>query len=280
MLSKAFFHVVNQFVLPHLPETVEVSAESDQADYVQVENRGSDVTIFCFAGQAVLYAAMPRFEFRRLLDEDGSSYNLVFFRDVHRTCYHMSPSGAPDGLEFYEARIRDLMGELKSRHYVALGASAGGSAAIYFGTRLGLNHAIAFSPAFPLDVYTTGHPIFDNYLNLYKLVTRPGDYLENTILVPAAYWTMMRLAATVGEDKVWDPVGTYLNAEAPPRLTLFYGAKCRPDAKQAGLFGDHPHLVRRPLPSGRHNCPVCLKQQGILGKTILEEIKQGIAFSS
>jgi len=37
----------------------------EPSTYIDVEDNGADVTLVSFAGMAVLYAAMPKFEFKR-----------------------------------------------------------------------------------------------------------------------------------------------------------------------------------------------------------------------
>lgn len=58
-----------------------------------VENNGADITIFCFASGAVLYAGLPTFEFRKILQDTGCKLNLVFLRDIRRMGYHVAPDG-------------------------------------------------------------------------------------------------------------------------------------------------------------------------------------------
>jgi hypothetical protein len=262
--------------LPHLHRALQhedaVSLFKEGApEYVAVEDRGSDKTIFSFAGAAMLYAGMPVFEFRKMLRDTGEDFNLVFFRDVYRMLYHIGPQGEPNGLEVYEAEIRRIIETLGSRQNIAIGASAGASAAVYFGTKCGFDGIIAFNQPLPMRVWAKPSAQFANYLNLKKLATRPGEYAENALISLAGIWMKAQLRrASVPVE--WDPFEIYLDAPDRPRMTLFYGSQCRSDALNAARLRDVPDVKLFPLPVGLHNCATYLKKRNELGQTIRAEL--------
>lgn len=248
----------------------------DSQQYMLVEDRGSDVTIFCFAGLAVLFAGLPTFEFRRLLKQHGDDYNLVFFRDIRRSAYHLTPSGEVGGLAFYEGKVREVMARLGSSYNVALGASAGGGAAFYFGTRCGMDQIVTFSPGFPGTVYIEPKAQLHTYFNLKKLVTDPKAYIEILLVTLGCLWVVRSLVSRIG-DNYWNVRETYRTFRTPrPRSTIFYGAGCRPDANQARMMAEFPEVKTVALPCGNHNCASHLKQRGALGEAILAEIREGM----
>lgn len=246
-------------------------------EYVQVEDRGADVTLFCFSGMAVLFAGLPAFEFRKVLAQQPLDCNLVFFRDVRRRAYMVAPDGTADEGDFYEAKVREVMSRLGTRYNVALGASGGGAAAFWFATRCGMNQIIAFSPAFPANVWTSWRAQLRAYFDLKKLVMHPTDYAEVALIAVSSRWLIRQIRKDTG-GKGWDVMATYRNCPSPrPRATVFFGEHCYSDAWQARLLSDLPEVKLAPVPTGRHNCPAHLKMQGRLGEVILNEVLEGMA---
>ena len=286
-LQNAVFQWVARIFAPGLAEQMrregsfylaEAGAGGDAAsDHVIVEDRGSDVTLFVFSGLAVLFAGMPRFEFRKLLLEGNGDYNLVFFRDLRRTAYHVTPDGRPGGYAYYEALINEIKARLGSKRHVALGASSGGSAAFYFGSRCGMDKIVTFSPAFPHTCYTAPWAQVRTYFDLWKLVTEPSAYLEVVMVTLGAIAGAKRLARLVPEEEITgSALRAFLNAAPRPRATIFYGARCRPDRDQASRLAGTEGLTTVAVASGRHNCAADLKKAGKLAAMLLAEIEEGI----
>ncbi len=94
--------------------------------------------------------AMPPFEFFRATG--GIACKRMFVRDLHQAWYHKGlPGYATDLLG-----VADSLGELISRHdvdrLVLAGSSAGGYAALVFGTLLGADTVLCFGPQTVLDL--------------------------------------------------------------------------------------------------------------------------------
>ncbi len=86
--------------------------------YIDVHDRGSDLTVVSLAGPLGRVAGMPYgFEFKSLTKR--TEFNLVFLRDVHKAFYQSTPDGKPGGLDFFADTISDavasLGGELQRR---------------------------------------------------------------------------------------------------------------------------------------------------------------------
>ena len=244
--------------------------EVDQ--FMEVDDRGADVTIFSFAGLAALYAGLPSFEFKKLLRSGGKDYNLVFFRDIRRLCYHVTPTGEPEGLDFYETAIRDVMKQLGSKHNVAMGVSVGGSAALYFGAKCGMQQVIGFSPGYPLTVYCGGLNQLKTFFDIPRLVLRPKAYAELALVTLATGWSYRQLCKMKGKKNLWPVLETFTTASPRPKATIFYGQHCRPDARQATFFDGLENVKKVPVPTVYHNCAGFLKQRGDLANTIHNEI--------
>lgn len=249
-------------------------------EHLLIEDRGSDTTVFSFAGGALLFAGQPTFEFRKLLTTHGDDFNLVFMRDIHRLAYHLRPEGGGGGLEFYETEVRRVMNQLKSRRYVALGDSVGGCAAIYYGTRCGMDHVIAMSPPCPFQAYLEPLMQLKAYTDLPLLFRSWEEFYEVAFITFATNFVEMAIKRAVGKDGIWRLPDVYLEAERRPSMTLFYGDRCRPDKRIAMMYKDEPDVHLIGLPTALHNTGAWMKKQGTLGETVLNEIHRGLALAA
>lgn len=248
-----------------------------RATYIDVEDNGVDVTLVCFAGMAALYAAMPKFEFRRCLTDNRSSYNFVWVRDVHRASYDLAPDGSPNGFAFFTKAIGDALADLNSTYNVAIGASGGGAAAFAFSGVLPIHQIVAFNPGFPLGFCSRWDIMREVLLDWKKLLSRPLDYCELVLVVLSARYLSKRTCRLVGEENMTDTLESYLRKQPPARATVFYSAHSMPDAEQTRPLETIQEIRLKPVDSGRHNCMCELKKRGELGALILEEIRAGLA---
>lgn len=243
--------------------------------HVLIEDRGSDVTVFSFAGMAVLFAGLPAFEFKKLLHEQGDDFNLVFFRDVSRSAYTMTPDGKEGGPEFYRAEVERVMRELGSKYNVSIGASAGGAMAFYMAMSTGMDQIVTFSPVLHRDVYTDPRFAAYNLFNLPKLVTEPQAYAEVSLMTLAALALKRKVQAEY-KTRLWRNVSQFYcdMEESRPHATVYYGKRCMSDTVTAKRI-EHLDEVRIvPVDTGRHNCAAILKRDKIMGDSILNEIKR------
>lgn len=248
------------------------SGEPDVALYIDVEDNGSDVTLICFAGMAVLYAAMPKFEFRKTLMTGGDDYNFVWVRDVHRASYNLAPDGSPNGFAFYTRIIGDALERLGSTRNIAVGASGGGMAAFAFSGMLPIDQLIVFNPAFPLDIYSSSENLRTVLADWRKLLRKPSDYFEAFLVTLSTRFLWKRNCRLVGKENIPDTLDCYRRKDPPTQATVFYSTNCPPDTRQAMAINDIPTVTLIPIESGRHNCMRELKQRGELGPFIQQEI--------
>jgi hypothetical protein len=249
-----------------------VSATQGPPNFVDIEDRGSEVTIFAFTGLAVKFLGLPSFEFRNILRKSGLDCNLVFLRDIHRLSYHVTPGGESGGLEFFKREISRIRVSLGSTQNVGLGVCIGGSAAFYFATHGLLDQIIAFSPGFPLTVYCSFKSQLRTYLNAARFVRSPRAYLELVLVTACTAWSYRRQKRIMGPTQIWSIIDSYRSCQPRPPATVFYGNGCRPDAQQAKLL-DFPEVKRVALPTLYHNCAEFLKKSGQLGSTIAKEVQ-------
>ena len=249
-------------------------AEVAEEEYMLVEDRGADVTVFAFSGIDVLFAGMGRFEFRKLLENIGQEYNLVFLRDLQRFAYHIAPDGSLNGVEFHTKVINEAKARLGAKTNIALGSSSGGQAAFYFATVCGMDGILAFGPAFPVTVYTRAWYQLQTWFDLFHLLREPVGYFEIILVTIGALYQKRAFIKKMGEKLTfWNVMKTYEEASPRPPATVFYGRFAPPDARQAKLIERFEEVKLIPLDTGRHNSPAYLKEKGMLGEYVSREIR-------
>jgi hypothetical protein len=95
---------------------------------------------------------MPPFEFFKTCEV--LQVNKLFLRDHAQAWYHRGCVGLGGSLSEIADALRRQVNDLAPSRLVVLGNSAGGFAAIYFGTLLGAHRIIAFSPQTFIDRWT------------------------------------------------------------------------------------------------------------------------------
>jgi hypothetical protein len=103
----------------------------------------SPVTVVAFGGLTG-DGEEPVFEFFRFLSE--LDVKRTFLRDHEQAWYQLGVRGAASSFAGIERHLRDLLGAERLRHAIFTGGSAGGFAALYFGSRLGVAQVHAFAP--------------------------------------------------------------------------------------------------------------------------------------
>jgi hypothetical protein len=252
--------------------------KGEDLPHVLVEDRGSDVTIFSFAGMAVLFAGLPVFEFRKLLKQNGADYNLVFFRDIRRSAYVMKPDGTAGGPDFFRQEVERIKAELGSKYNVSIGASAGGAMAFHMARICDFDQIITFSPVLCRDVYTPWRRQLRHYFDIPKLIREPQAYMEVVLMTLGALAITRKVDKNIKNHPWRNVINDYRETEAEkrPRATIYYGETNSPDGLTASMFSDIPEVKTVPVPTGRHNCAAVLKARGEMGDAIMNEIREGL----
>ncbi len=285
-MSRIIAACVNPFLRLFMPGIAEALREENQrvlhntpgsdgaqaSDCIEIEDRGADVTIVSFAGMAVLYAAMPKFEFRKMLQAGAEQYNLVFVRDIYRSSYRLAPDGSDAGIAFYERAVSEALNRIGARTNLAVGMSGGGEAACRISGAAPIHGVIALNPAFPLERYGAWRTLLAVALDGRKLLSEPSAYLEVLFVVLGVRYLCRRNRKLLGPEDPERPLRDYLRRAAP--TTLFYSRRCRPDAQQALALKDVPSIALMPLDSPRHNCLADLKADGGATALIQEAIQR------
>jgi len=246
--------------------------EAEIPETIRVIDRGSDTTVFSFSSAGLLHAGLPTFAFEGLFERQERAYNLVFLRDVHRTAYHLTPAGDPTGLAHYESILLDTMKRLGAKRHVAIGESSGAAAALYFGTRCGMDKVVAFSLPYPIQIWTSLRAIFRAVFNLPELLRDPAGYWEVLMITLFSVLARRALRRHVGEA-IFNPLTTYLEATPRPQLTLHYGERCRPDAQIAAQIDAAPEARCVPFATGRHILWTSIARQGSLEQLLMRELE-------
>jgi hypothetical protein len=288
VVKNAVYKMLARAFMPDVAKSMEREGTFDLADndggvddslpHVVIEDRGSDVTIFSFAGMAVLFAGLPVFEFRKLLKHNGSDFNLVFFRDVRRFAYMLTPDGELGGAEFYKSEVQRIMKELGSTYNVSIGASVGGAAAFQLAMDCGMDQVITFGPVLSSNSYTGIRQQVSHLGDLPKLVREPQAYAEVALMTLGAAVILRKVEKRLGKGSWVEVSDNYIDYGAGrPRATIFHGARCRPDRRTASHLAHLDEVKVVPVETGRHNCAAILKARGEMGDIILREIEDGMA---
>ena len=127
----------------------------------------SATLIVSFSGQGLGFGTLPRFEFVNFLNKHYPDTNKHFYLDKHSGWYHQGIDGISSNVDETLAYLRKEIAPYK--RVVFLGSSAGGYAAILFGSLLHVDIVIAFKPQTYL---TSSEKTTDpRYMNLKEVVT-------------------------------------------------------------------------------------------------------------
>jgi hypothetical protein len=247
------------------------SETTDTSLYIDIEDNGAETTLVTFAGMAVLYAAMPKFEFKNMLQARGEPFNFVFVRDGYRSSYRLAPDGSGDGIAFYERSVREALNRIGARINIAIGMSGGGEAAFRISGAAPIHSIIAFNPGFPLEYYGARANVLLALFDAKKLVREPGAYLEVLLVVLSARFLWKRARRVIGLEDPGRPLRDYLRRAAP--AVLYYSRGCCPDRQQALALKEVPSIRLAPLESLRHNCLAELKKKGSAAFFMLDAIQ-------
>ena len=104
----------------------------------------SKTLIVSFAGHGLMYGGVPKIEFSNFLKQHFSHIDAQFYVDYNCKSYHQGIQGISHNIDETVDYLKD-----KFKGYervICLGASAGGYAAILFGSLLNVDTVIAFIP--------------------------------------------------------------------------------------------------------------------------------------
>jgi esterase/lipase len=100
--------------------------------------------IVSFAGHGLQYGGVPKIEFSNFLNKHFSHIDAQFYIDYNCKSYHQGMQGISNNID---ETVEYLKNKFKSyERVICLGVSAGGYAAMLFGSLLNVANVIAFIP--------------------------------------------------------------------------------------------------------------------------------------
>lgn len=104
----------------------------------------SDLIIITFGGYANKFGGIPPFEFLNFLKKHFDNTDKQFYIDIYSCCYAKGIGGITNNIE---ETVQHLSEQIKGyKKVVFIGTSAGGYAAILFGSLLNVDVVIGFIP--------------------------------------------------------------------------------------------------------------------------------------
>ena len=112
--------------------------------FYKIKVNDSNTLIVSFAGNAKLFGGIQVFEFQHFFEKYFNNVSRNFYIDKHTDSYHKGISGISTNID---ETVIHLKNEIKDyQNVVFLGVSAGGYAAILFGSLLNITTVISFIP--------------------------------------------------------------------------------------------------------------------------------------
>jgi len=175
-------------------------------------------------------------------------------RDAHQVWYHRGVPGYGRSIDELAARLREEIDQQDVDRVVVAGNSAGGYAALLFGTLLEADVVLSFSPKTFLisdDLHAIGDHRRDVNLN--------------------------RLASAGGPDPRYVDLGTALPAldNGKTRYELHYASSMKLDDHHARRVAQTPRLTLHPYPHGGHELIRLLRRNGALSRLLTSALDTG-----
>jgi esterase/lipase len=104
----------------------------------------SQTLIVSFAGHGLMYGGVPKKEFSNFLQKHFSHINAQFYVDYNCKSYHQGIQGISNNIDETVVYLKEQFKNYE--RVICLGASAGGYAAILFGSLLNVDTVVAFIP--------------------------------------------------------------------------------------------------------------------------------------
>ena len=151
---------------------------SSEFEHITDPENLAEVGVFIFAGHGIVenIGGVPRFEFVKTMEKSFPSLDVHFYVDCNRCWY-------AKGLEGITTNVDETVEYLKTKKHkknIFLGNSAGGYAAILFGSLLEVDRVIAFHPqsnltTIPSQVSKHQH-VDRKYMKLDQYINDITDY--------------------------------------------------------------------------------------------------------
>jgi predicted esterase YcpF (UPF0227 family) len=142
-------------------------------------NNDKEILIVTFGGSNSSTFGMLPFEFRNCLTKWFPSIDKKFYRDLHQCWYQRGIEGISTNIEDTKVYLEKVIDGYKK--VIFMGTSAGGYAAILFGSLLNVSHVIAFSPQ---SIINKKYTPYNNLKHIINKTTNYHLYCNTAILDP------------------------------------------------------------------------------------------------
>jgi len=141
---------------------------------MSIPKNENDTLIVSFAGQGFGYGGIAQFEFVNFLNAHYKDYDKRFYLDRHRMWYHR---GIDEVSNDIAGTLSYLAEQIKPyKRVIFIGSSAGGYAAILFGSLLAVDTVIAFRPQTNIANFSKPYLSEPQYHNLRGFINTTTKY--------------------------------------------------------------------------------------------------------
>jgi hypothetical protein len=198
---------------------------------------GSPVVLVAFGGLALEVGGIPPFELFNLVSD--LEVGKLFVRDLEGAFYHRGVKGLGATIPQVAGELRRLLG--RARRTIFVGPSAGGYAALLFGSLVGADEVHAFSGATFLD-------------DAHRRIWRDDRWQEQ----------MVRVRAGPPENRPFLDLKPVLRARPAGSAHLHFGARHRLDHRHASRMRRISGVRLHPYPTDAHMLARQLRDRGEL----------------
>ncbi len=217
----------------------------------------SPTLLVAFGGMAG-QLGMPPFEFFKATGE--IPVKRLFVRDLHQAWYHRGIPGHGSTLETAAASLGELIAGQDVERLVVAGNSAGGYAALVFGTLLGADAALCFAPQSTLELDALAEMDDHRWDDQLLALVRAGE-LDSR-------WTDLRGALPQAR-------------RAGTTYEVFYDEALRVDRLHAERLSGLDGVALHPREGGAHSVALEMRETGelagVLRRVLVAESAPGTA---
>ncbi|HEX5224858.1 MAG TPA: hypothetical protein VFW29_06995 [Solirubrobacteraceae bacterium] len=206
---------------------------------------GDSRTLLVAFGGMAGQLGMPPFEFFKATGE--IPVKRLFVRDLHQAWYHRGIPGHGSTLEESAASLRALIDSHHVERLVVAGNSAGGYAALAFGTLLEADTALCFAPQTVLDPGVLAE--WDDH----RWDGQLDDLVREGAIPPR-----------------WSDLGAALAGEAArrTRYQVYFDETLEVDRLHADRLAEVPGVELHRLSAGAHSVAQAMRDTGELGRVL------------
>lgn len=210
----------------------------------------SSTLLIAFGGAPPARLGVPAFEFRKATE--AMSVKRLLVRDLHMAWYHRGLPGQSTTLSGVAESLTEIVAVHDIDRIVAAGNSAGGYAALVFGTLLGADVVLSFAPQTVLDL---------------DALAALGDHRWDDLLQP--------LSATGALDRRWTDLRQSLRRFRKPNTSyqVYFDESLAVDRLHAERLSGLPGVSLIRFGTGNHALVREMRRTGALTQVLLDALE-------